>query len=321
MTRWCLCCVIALFVQSSSAIAADRVVFVQPGPEGEDSAPYGFLPQLARGNATTLYAFTEDDGHVFETYLRFAIPSDLLAPGEIVKAAEFWITYAFDFTAFGETSDEPGTLEVRPVQDGWSETGLTYATRPLVGAPIATLMNVTSYQTLRFDVTATARGWVQGATNHGLAITSPTRRVMGFHSFEATSQSPAARPLLLFTVGPGGGADADLDGIADAADNCPYAANAGQEDSGGLGTTGGPDGTGDACQCGDVTGDGRVTNADAVVILRSLLVPPLATMPHPERCDVGGSAGCTNADVVLVRRALLMPATASIAAQCPAAAP
>lgn len=120
----------------------------------------------------------------------------------------------------------------------------------------------------------------------------------------------------------GAAPDPDRDGIASLLDNCPFAANSDQRDSGGVGVGSSPDGVGDACQCGDVSGDGRVTIADAVLISRSLLVPPTADLPHPERCDVGGSAACTNADAVVLRRALLSPATATIRPACtPAAAP
>jgi len=122
-----------------------------------------------------------------------------------------------------------------------------------------------------------------------------------------------------------GQADADADGVGDACDVCPFAPDAAQADRGGLGTSA-PDGIGDACQCGDVNGDGRITLADAVVLSRSLLSPPTATLAHPDRCDVGGSsgpgaAGCTLADAVVLRRALLSPPAAAIAEQCAPARP
>jgi hypothetical protein len=115
--------------------------------------------------------------------------------------------------------------------------------------------------------------------------------------------------------------DGDVDGRGDVCDNCPLRANVGQSDVGGLGNGSGPDGIGDACQCGDVTGDGRVTTADGVVMLRSQLLPPTATLTRPELCDVGGSAGCTAADVVILRRALLQPPTATITPVCATGAP
>ena len=70
-----------------------------------------------------------------------------------------------------------------------------------------------------------------------------------------------------------------------------------------------------------MSGDGRVTIIDAVLIQRSLLIPPTATQPHPELCNVGGNASCTVADATIIRRALLFPPTAAIAQVCPAAQP
>ena len=61
--------------------------------------------------------------------------------------------------------------------------------------------------------------------------------------------------------------DADLDGFANELDNCPHVANADQLDRGGIDTTA-PDGIGDACQCGDVTGNGIVNGQDANAIKR-----------------------------------------------------
>ena len=125
--------------------------------------------------------------------------------------------------------------------------------------------------------------------------------------------------------------DSDADGVCGDVDNCRYepngSAQAGlpgvgdQLDRGGVGRGSAPDRIGDACQCGDVTGDGRVTTADIIVAQRSLLTPPTATPAHPERCDVGGTLGCTLADVSILRDALLMPPRASIVHQCAPALP
>lgn len=117
------------------------------------------------------------------------------------------------------------------------------------------------------------------------------------------------------------GADADGDQVFDASDNCPYAPNADQLDRGGVGVGSPPDGVGDACQCGDVTGDGRVTVADATVMRRALLAPPTATMTKPNLCDVGGAAGCSVADATITSRALLVPPRATISPVCDPATP
>lgn len=116
-------------------------------------------------------------------------------------------------------------------------------------------------------------------------------------------------------------ADGDADGVPNVDDNCPFLANADQADTGGVGAGSPPNGQGDLCECGDVNGDGRVTTADAALIQRALLVPPTATLAHPERCDVGGAAGCSIADATLVRRALLSPPTQILSERCGLPAP
>jgi hypothetical protein len=110
--------------------------------------------------------------------------------------------------------------------------------------------------------------------------------------------------------------DVDGDLVANAADNCPFVANAGQSDTGGVGSGSAPNGIGDACECGDVNGDGSVTIVDATIVTRALLVPPTAALARPELCDVGGTPGCSAADAVVIRRALLVPPTAEIAPRC-----
>ena len=96
--------------------------------------------------------------------------------------------------------------------------------------------------------------------------------------------------------------DVDKDGIDDFTDNCPNTANADQSDKGGVDSTS-PDGIGDACQCGDVSGDGKVTNSDAVLMKRHLLGLP--SNFNADFCDVNSDGACTNTDAVLVKRSIL----------------
>ena len=126
--------------------------------------------------------------------------------------------------------------------------------------------------------------------------------------------------------------DADCDGLLDDGvsgnapcitgqtfgcdDNCPYAWNPDQYDAAGVGTGSLPDGIGDECQCGDVSGDGQVSSVDAAIIMRALMQPPLATMARPELCDVGGSLDCSSVDAAIVFRALMLPSLATIQQQC-----
>ena len=110
--------------------------------------------------------------------------------------------------------------------------------------------------------------------------------------------------------------DSDNDGVYDAVDNCPVTPNADQSDTGGIDTTV-ADGIGDACQCGDVNGDGTVTNTDANLIRLSQFG---WTLPAYDSsfCDVNGDGNCTNTDAVVIQRTLLdLPP--GITQACPAA--
>ena len=99
--------------------------------------------------------------------------------------------------------------------------------------------------------------------------------------------------------------DDDGDGLSHVDDNCPYAANADQLDRGGLNTAT-PDGIGDACQCGDVSGNGIVNGQDANTIARhGLGIAPNPLFSVPGNCDVSGSGRCNGQDANAIRRAAL----------------
>ena len=121
--------------------------------------------------------------------------------------------------------------------------------------------------------------------------------------------------------------DSDLDGIANAADNCRYRANPAQQDAGGFGPTSPPDGIGDACQCGNITGSGRVDAADVLAYRQSLAsgVPFAGTAATLCRVYAGGTQ-CNVLQVSVLRRGLHVPAlapltTSSAAQVCAAALP
>jgi hypothetical protein len=106
------------------------------------------------------------------------------------------------------------------------------------------------------------------------------------------------------------------DGVtASCDDSCPFAANPGQADTGGVQSPANPDavvpdGRGDACQCGDVNGDGKVRGNDVVLIRRFLIGLPVPASFDARRCNVTGEAGnessrCAISDATVIRRTLL----------------
>jgi hypothetical protein len=81
--------------------------------------------------------------------------------------------------------------------------------------------------------------------------------------------------------------DGDADGQVDHRDSCPYFADPGQTDRDG-------NGIGDACECGDQTGDGRVDVSDLIAIRQAIFDPDQAT----PLCDANGDDLCSVSDVV-----------------------
>ena len=115
--------------------------------------------------------------------------------------------------------------------------------------------------------------------------------------------------------------DTDRDGIANQFDNCPFAANASQIDSGGLGFGTTSDGIGDACQCGDVTGEGQVNDTDAAFIKRKALSLSAPLFIVPNNCDVTGDGQCNGTDATLIRHAAAGTINPLFGQHCPNAMP
>jgi len=113
-----------------------------------------------------------------------------------------------------------------------------------------------------------------------------------------------ATALALFFPVAAGAQDADADGVPDVSDNCVHTPNSGQEDVAGLlGPPG--DGVGDACQCGDVTGDGAVDLLDVATYERGL-AGALPTLLDQDTCSVvGGRLDCDPNDRQALREAIV----------------
>ena len=82
--------------------------------------------------------------------------------------------------------------------------------------------------------------------------------------------------------------DADGDGLQDAIDLCPFEPDPLRLDANG-------DGIGDACQCGDLSGDGMISSAD-VDVLRDWLTAVVRRARALARCNVIGPAIPLGAD-------------------------
>jgi para-nitrobenzyl esterase len=114
----------------------------------------------------------------------------------------------------------------------------------------------------------------------------------------------------------------DFDAFTNDVDNCPFTTNSDQADSGGV-AGGGPDGIGNACQCGDTSDDGAVDATD-VAVLRNALAGIAPLGKHgAAKCRVESqSAACDVVDLAVLRRRLASPALPpGISQSCAAANP
>ncbi|HEY8492673.1 MAG TPA: DNRLRE domain-containing protein [Myxococcota bacterium] len=186
--------------------ARAETIVLRPGPEGIDTAPYQFTPALVRGDRETLYAFTDPDGvHSFETFVRFELPPDLVGPDEEIAEARLVLHYGFDFDVYGDTSHITGSMECREVLESWTEN-ITWTQRPVYGAPVDVVEGIAEFGPIACDVTELVVDWVSGVRpNHGVAVTNPTFRVIGFFSSDVqpTAELPeSVRPALEIDVVP-----------------------------------------------------------------------------------------------------------------------
>ena len=182
----------------ASAPAPANIIIL---PVDEDTAPYSFLPSLPRYNNPTLYAFEAFDQnstpHDFETYLWFNVPPSVIPAGQVLAQATLVVTYAFDFTGFGTTSSEPGTLACHEVTENWDQTTLTWTHRPGIAPAFRTVTGITAFGAQLLDTTMVVHRWIYGTRpNNGLALTNATQRVIGMNSREA-SADPSLKPQLI----------------------------------------------------------------------------------------------------------------------------
>jgi hypothetical protein len=96
--------------------------------------------------------------------------------------------------------------------------------------------------------------------------------------------------------------DLDNDRVADSMDNCPKASNGPSwPEIPGVGYQIDTDGNGigDACQCGDIDGDGFTNITDALKLARGLV---RSGDPNFDKCDVNGDGFCNITDALLIAR-------------------
>jgi hypothetical protein len=191
---------------ASFALAATSTAETFLIQSGQDSSPYSFTPNTRRGFLNTAYAFTAFDqgaNHSFEYYIQWNLPEALFEPGVEVVQAFAWVYHGYSYTLFGDFSDEVGELNCHEVLEPWSESTLTWNNRPAIGTWFDRRTEILNLGLLWCDVTDVVAGWIANpGTNHGIALTNGTNRVMGFYSFQDGSVSPNFRPSLMVETVP-----------------------------------------------------------------------------------------------------------------------
>jgi hypothetical protein len=82
-------------------------------------------------------------------------------------------------TVFVNRVNTGGTVSLSPVTSAWSESAVTYATSPVIGASVNGFTATIAGQYVTLDVTSLVQGWVTvPATNFGLALTSTVANVL-----------------------------------------------------------------------------------------------------------------------------------------------
>jgi collagen type VII alpha len=116
-------------------------------------------------------------------------------PAQIAKAT---------LRVYCNRADVPGVVQTELVGGAWTESGVTYATLPAVGALLQTAQVVGAGEFVTFDVTPAVQGWVGApATNFGLALVAGSGAVVQFDSKENDETSHAPE-LEIALVGSGG---------------------------------------------------------------------------------------------------------------------
>jgi len=212
----------------------------------------------------------------------------------------------FDIDAFSFAGAAGTTVRVAIQSVSGSSVGPTFEVRDPSGALVQAASSCPT--PCLIDVALGTTG------THRIVVSDTGYDNAGRYQFTLTCQSGTC-PVGLPALAP----ECSGGNVSGCRDNCRLIPDMSQGDVGGVGAAAPADGIGDTCQCGDVSGNGRVTSADATLMTRSLLVPPTATLARPDKCNVNAGNTCSTADAVITTRALLVPPTASILQACSAA--
>ncbi len=115
-------------------------------------------------------------------------------PAQIAKAT---------LRVYCNRADVPGMVQAQLINGAWTESSVTYATLPPLGATVQTAQVAGAGEFVTFDVTSAAQAWVGApATNFGLALSATSGASVLFDSKE-NDETAHAPELEIALVGDG----------------------------------------------------------------------------------------------------------------------
>jgi len=204
-------------------------------------------------------------------------------------------------------------------------------------APGATTLNPTQFQewcvaTIEVDAPPGVAGIPPEFVTDGLALLPYSDATTDAWQTSSTLLDPLTLEQVALDNGFNQGDDLDGDGVLDAADNCPFTANADLSNNGDFQLAGTDlDEEGDACECADANGSGAVFDSGTpdpsgnpltpdLDLIRQHLVGSNTDPAVAAVCSVYEGPECDTKDAVVLQRALNAQAP-GIAPLCDAALP
>ena len=182
---------LALFLMGAGSAAAADAALVGDA-HAVSSSPtlnFGTLPNLNVGGGATAYM----------QFSLAGLPSGLTG-ANVGKAV---------LTIYVNKVNTPGAIDIRQINNLWSESSLTYNNAPLLGFSPATDIGVTGTGYVQADVTAVVAGWVDTPTsNFGLAVqpnaAAPATSILLDSKENTLTSHPATLSITLVSQGPTG---------------------------------------------------------------------------------------------------------------------
>jgi hypothetical protein len=137
------------------------------------AVPFGNF--LGSANTTPLVgAQGESRAHDTRSLLRFDLGFLALGAAQVAHAS-INLFAAAGLPPFADpTAAQPITTELRRVTESWSETAVTWETRPAVSAVMGSTQQSGVNQWVSFDVTTLVRDWLASpGGNHGIELSQP----------------------------------------------------------------------------------------------------------------------------------------------------